>query len=128
MRLLSRNTVLALGLAAGLAPLALFAAPPAQAMKAMSGKSYTGTVTDAMCGASHADMAKGASDAACTKVCVKGGSDYALVVGKDAYTLKTMSKRQRAELSKFAGEKVTVSGTLDGTTLTVRKIAPAMGM
>ena len=47
-------------------------------------QSLTGTVSDAMCGAKH--MQEG-SAADCTRVCVKGGSKYALVVGDKVYTL-----------------------------------------
>ncbi|MGH9519789.1 MAG: hypothetical protein ACRD2D_09060, partial [Terriglobales bacterium] len=81
MRFLSRNAVLALALAAGLAPLAVRAA---QAFT-----NYTGTVSDDMCGATHSMAGKGMSDADCVRMCVKGGSAYALVVGQRAYTLKT---------------------------------------
>lgn len=117
MRFLSRNAVLALALLAGLSPLALRAA---QALT-----NYTGTVSDDMCGASHASMAaKGMSDADCVRMCVKGGSAYALVVGQRAYTLKTTDKQQAALLDKFAGKRVTVSGMLNGTTLTVHRVEP----
>jgi hypothetical protein len=52
---------------------------------------------------------------------VKGGSDYALVVGKKVYTLKG----DKSELDKYAGEKVTVKGTVSGDTLTAQSVTPA---
>lgn len=83
-----------------------------------AGQSYTGTVSDTMCGAKH--MMAG-SPADCTRACVKQGSDYALVVGDKVYTLKG----DAAELDKYAGQKVKVTGKLDGTTLQASTVAPA---
>ncbi len=95
----------------------------ATAMFAMSGlalaqseTTLTGTVTDAMCGAKH--MMQGESPEKCTRECVKMGSDYALVVGSKVYTLKGHA----ADLNKYAGAAVTVSGKLDGTTVTVESV------
>jgi hypothetical protein len=76
-----------------------------------------------MCGAKH-DMG-GSSDAACVRMCVSGGSNYALVVGTRVYTLSTADKQQRATLDKYAGERVVVKGTLSGTTLKVATVAAA---
>lgn len=89
--------------------------------KSKSGKetTLTGQVSDTMCGAKH--MMPGKSAADCTRECVKGGSDYALVVGEKVYTLKG----DRSELDKYAGEKVTVKGTVSGDTVTAQSVAPA---
>jgi hypothetical protein len=86
---------------------------------AASGKSYTGTVSDAMCGAKHAM----AGDAAgCTRTCVGKGSKYALVVGEKVYTLETSDKGALATLDKQAGAKATVTGTEKGDTITVTSV------
>ena len=77
-------------------------------------KSFTGTVSDAMCGAKHA-MAGDA--AACTRGCVSKGSKYALVVGDKVYTLETSDKTALATLDKQAGEKATVMGTEKDNTI-----------
>jgi hypothetical protein len=82
-------------------------------------QSFSGTVSDAMCGGHH--MMANATAADCTRACVKKGSDYALVVGSKVYTLKG----DKAQLDKFAGEKVTVMGAASGNTITVKSIAPA---
>lgn len=82
-------------------------------------RTLTGVVSDSMCGAEH--MAKDKTAAQCTRECVKGGSDYALVVGKQVYVLKG----NNAEIDKFAGERVTVKGSLSGNTATVESIVPA---
>jgi len=86
-----------------------------------AGKTYTGTVSDAMCGAKHAM----ADAAACTRGCVGKGSKYALVVGDKVYTLETTDKAALATLDKQAGEKATVTGTEKDNTITVSSVKPA---
>jgi len=82
-------------------------------------QSFSGTVSDSMCGAHH--MMKNATPAQCTRECVKQGSDYALVVGSKVYTLKG----DKTQLDKFAGEKVTVNGNVSGNTITVKSVMAA---
>jgi len=82
----------------------------------------TGTVSDSMCGAQH--MEKGKSAAECTRECVKGGTKYALVVGKKVYMLEG----HEAELDKVAGMKAKVKGKMSAETLTVQSVVPAMKM
>lgn len=77
-------------------------------------KSWTGTVSDAMCGKKHGMMA-GMSDKDCTIQCVKGGSKYALIVGQKVYTLEGNT----AALEQLAGGKARVTGALKGDTITV---------
>lgn len=114
-----RNYVLTATLALGLAPVAVRALTPPRPVDTV----YTGIVSDDMCGAKH-DMG-GGTPAECTRMCVKGGSDYALVVGEKAYTLVTTDKQQLVILDKYAGARVTVRGTLSGTKLTVHSVSPA---
>ena len=82
-----------------------------------AGKSFTGTVSDAMCGAKHMGPA-----AECTRGCVNKGSKYALVVGDKVYTLETTDKAALATLDKQAGAKVTVTGTEKDNTITVNAV------
>lgn len=89
---------------------------------AAKGKTFTGTVSDAMCGAAHA-MA--GSPAECTRACVSKGSNYALVVGEKVYTLETTDKATLETLNKEAGNKVTVTGTDKGDAITVNSVAAA---
>ena len=86
---------------------------------AQSGQSFTGTVTDAMCGAHH--MMKDKSAAECTRECVKEGSNYALAIGDKVYTLKG----DKTKFDSMAGQKVMVKGTVSGNTITVSSIMPA---
>jgi hypothetical protein len=72
-----------------------------------------------MCGAKH--MAKDKSAADCTRECVKTGSQYALVVGDKIYQIKG----DKAELDKYAGQRATVKGTLEGNNVNVQSITAA---
>jgi len=78
---------------------------------------FTGTITDSMCSnANHSSMRMGPTDAECTVACVLAhGALYVLFDGKEVYTL---SDQQTPE--KFAGKKVTVTGTLDAKSKTIK--------
>jgi hypothetical protein len=82
-----------------------------------AGKTYTGTVSDAMCGAKHMGSA-----AECTRACVKKGSKYALVVGDNVYALDASDKAALDTLDKQAGAKATVTGTEKDNTITVTSV------
>jgi len=82
-------------------------------------QTFTGTLTDSMCGPSH--MAKDKTPAECTRMCVKDGMKYALAVDKRLYTLEG----HEAELSKLAGRKVTVKGAAKDDTITVHSVVAA---
>jgi hypothetical protein len=80
---------------------------------------FTGEVGDAMCGRKHME---GEPADQCTRACVSHGSKYALVVGDKIYTLDTADKTALATLDKQAGKIATVTGTLDGDTITVNSV------
>ena len=88
-------------------------------------KTYTGIITDTMCGANHSAMGV-TPDEKCVRDCVKSGNGkwkYALLAAdKKMYVL---SDQQTPE--KFAAKKVKVTGTLYEKTgiLKVDKIEPA---
>ena len=82
-------------------------------------QSLTGVVTDSMCGAAH--MAKDKTPAECTQMCVKDGMKYALAADKKLYTLEG----HEAALATLAGQKVKVTGTVNGDTLTVTSVTAA---
>jgi hypothetical protein len=103
------TAVLGVGLTAG------------SAFAGSKGETFTGEVSDAMCGAKHA-MA--GDNAACTRACVGKGSAYALVVGDKVYTLDAKDKSLE-ELNKLAGEKAKVTGTAKGDTIAVTSVAAA---
>jgi hypothetical protein len=87
-------------------------------LAAAQGKqTFTGTITDDMCAqADHSHMRMGPTDAECTIACVMiHGASYVLYDGQQVYTL---SDQRTPE--KFAGQKVTVRGTLDAKTKTIQ--------
>ena len=88
------------------------------ALSAAPGKqTFTGVITDSMCPAGdHSRMRMGSTDAECTIACVEAhGAQYVLYDGKESYTL---SDQRTPE--KFAGKKVTVTGTLDAKAKTIK--------
>jgi hypothetical protein len=80
-------------------------------------RQFTGTITDNMCPAGdHSRMRMGSNDAECTIACIEAhGASYVLFDGKDAYNLSDQKAPE-----KFAGKKVTVAGTLDSKTRTIK--------
>ena len=83
------------------------------------GKSWEGTVSDAMCGKKHG--MGGMSDKDCTIACVGKGSKYALVVGDKVYTLEGKTDG----LKEYAGGKAKVTGLMSGDSITVESVAAA---
>ena len=90
----------------------------AASLSAAQGKqTFTGTITDNMCArADHSQMQMGPTDADCTRECIRAHvAMYVLYDGKDAYTLSDQETP-----SKFAAQKVRVTGTLDARTKTIK--------
>ena len=90
---------------AAAAALAFAANPPA---------TFTGRITDTMCGANHT-MMKGKPDDECIHVCLKGSSQYALFDGKSVIGLSDQKTP-----AKFAGRQVRVTGVYDDKTKTIK--------
>ncbi|HUP02373.1 MAG TPA: hypothetical protein VMU19_00195 [Bryobacteraceae bacterium] len=84
-------------------------------------QTYTGVITDSMCGRDHSAMNM-KPDSACVKACVKYGAKYALFDGKDVYILSDQKTPEQ-----FAGQKVKVTGAYDpaAKVLKVTSIAAA---
>jgi hypothetical protein len=99
--------------------LAMFFSTASFAGKAQT---FTGTITDAMCGAAH--MMEGDPNA-CLRTCVNKGSKYALVVGDKVYTLDSSNPATIDSLAKIGAQKATVKGTLDGDIITVSSVVAA---
>jgi len=89
------------------------------AVAASKSQTFTGEVSDAMCGAKH--MMPGNAD--CTRTCVGKGSNYALVVGDKVYILHAADQAALGQLSQLAGEQAKVIGTASGDTIEVSKVA-----
>jgi hypothetical protein len=96
----------------------IFAAFPVLAAQ----QTWTGQISDNMCGANHAAMGDmGKNPKECTAGCVKGGSKYVFVANGKVFEIANQSY---GELSKAAGQNVSLTGDLasDGKTITVSKL------
>lgn len=92
------------------------AAPSPQESPAAT-QTYEGEVTDTHCGARHTPaIAESAAD--CTRACVRSGEHFALVNGDKMYVLEGENQL----LNHAAGERVTITGTLNGNTISVASV------
>jgi hypothetical protein len=89
------------------------------ALGAGKSQTFTGEVSDSMCGASHMMEGKTAD---CARACVQKGSSYALVVGDKVYSLKTTDKATQDKLSELAGEQAKITGTAEGESIEVSAV------
>lgn len=79
---------------------------------------FTGMVTDSHCGARHMRNSRlNASE--CARACFRRGANYILVDGDKRYTL--IGGEQY--LTKLAGERANIAGTLQGNTILVDSAA-----
>lgn len=82
-------------------------------------KTFTGSISDSMCGLKH--MMPG-GDKECTLKCVSGGSKFVLA---DTQHKKVYELSDQEKPKEFAGQKVKVTGTLSGNTISVSSIEVA---
>jgi hypothetical protein len=90
------------------------------ALVAAQSQSWTGVVSDSMCGAKHSTASDDAT--ACVNKCVSGGAKYTLVVGDKVYQIAPQDK-----FKDFAGKSVKVTGAMDGETITAQAVEAATG-
>jgi hypothetical protein len=76
---------------------------------------WTGTISDAKCGMKHSDASE--ASAKCVQGCVKGGQAAVFVTGD-----KVIKIANQDAVKEHLGHKVTVTGKLDGDTLTVDSV------
>ena len=100
--------------------LAIAAFPVAQT----SEQTWTGKISDKMCGASHTGMGEKLTDRECTQQCVKGGHPYVFVVDKKVFAI---ANQKFEGLATHAGHTVLLTGQLKDSTITVSKIAMPKG-
>ena len=93
---------------------------PDQASARVANQTFSGVITDAHCGPKHKDSEKGASE--CARMCVRNGSRYTIVDGDRKYDVAG----NLAQFDEFAGQRVALFGLLDGNTIKVVSISPAM--
>jgi hypothetical protein len=93
----------------------LLAAAAASMVVAADQQTFSGIITDTMCGKTHG-MVAGQPDDKCIAMCVKGtSSQHALYDGK---TVLKLSDQKTA--AKFAARRVKVTGTLNEKTQTIK--------
>ena len=83
---------------------------------------WTGTISDSMCGASHQKMTSthpGMTDRDCALACIKGGGKYVFVTDGNVYKI---ANQDLALLPLHAGHTVQLTGDMEGDTITVSKI------
>ena len=85
-------------------------------------QTFTGKVSDAMCGASHMMAGEPSS---CLRACINKGSKYALVVGDKVYALDTSDKSAFDQLDKLADRQAKVTGQANGDTIAVTSVTAA---
>src|SRR5207245_5312795 len=92
-------------------------AVPVDKYQGSATQKFSGVVTDSMCAAKH-DTSMNQSAAGCTLVCLKKGAKFALVDGDKIYFLSGGD----GYLNKLAGERVVVSGILEGVFIKVNSV------
>lgn len=91
--------------------------PTNVAQQIVSEQTFEGFVTCTQCGAKHAaKIGKSAAD--CTRMCVHGGSKFALVDGEKTYMLDG----DLAQLKRVAGQRAQIVGAMKGNTIWVSSI------
>jgi hypothetical protein len=86
---------------------------PDRVARAVSSGTFSGVVTDALCGPRHTAAEENASD--CARMCVRNGSRYIIVDGDRSYELAG----SLTQIVQLAGQRATVTGVLEGNTIKV---------
>jgi hypothetical protein len=93
-------------------------APTALKMGQTGANTFVGMISDSSCGARHKMMDKSAEE--CARTCQRAGASYVLVAGEKIYTLAGRAN----DLAYLAGQKVKVTGSARGNTISVDAVAP----
>ena len=88
------------------------------AMTALAGE-WTGYISDSKCGAAHTDGSQ--KSVKCVTACVKGGQSPVFVTADN----KILKIADASKVSEHLGQKVTVTGELDGDTLNIDSVKAA---
>lgn len=87
-----------------------------------AGQTWTGQISDSMCGASHAKMTSahsGMTDRDCAQACIKAGGKYVFVSDGKVFPI---ANQDLAMLSVHVGHTVRLTGDMKGDTITVSNI------
>jgi hypothetical protein len=98
----------------------MLAATPASA----ADQTWTGKISDSMCGAAHKKMAEhGAakmSDRDCTLACIKEGGKYVFVHNGKVHEIEN---QEFAALQEHAGHTVKLTGIMTGNTIKISNVS-----
>ncbi|HXF12624.1 MAG TPA: hypothetical protein VN517_05690 [Terriglobales bacterium] len=83
--------------------------------------SFSGLITDSYCGARHQRYSS-LTPEDCARACIRNGATYVLVNGHHRYKLSG----NEDSLNKLLGTRATVSGTLQGDTISVTSAGPQL--
>jgi hypothetical protein len=83
--------------------------------------SFSGVITDSYCGARHQRHSK-LTPEDCARACIRSGATYVLVNGHHRYNLSGNEE----SLNKLLGTRATVTGTLQGETISVSSAGPQL--
>ncbi len=89
---------------------------PPMKMGRADANTFIGLVSDSNCGPRHKLRDKSAEE--CTRTCQRAGAAYVLVAGEKIYRLKGDAN----DVGVLAGQKVRVTGTLQGDTIAVKAV------
>ena len=91
-------------------------------------QTWTGQISDSMCGHSHKSAiehsGKKLTAHDCTIACVKNGGKYVFVSGGKIYNI---ANQDLPALEEHAGHTVKLTGDMAGDTITVSKVAMSAG-
>jgi hypothetical protein len=92
---------------------------PGEVRTSLAQQTYEGMVTCSRCGAKHAaSFARSATN--CTRVCIHAGAAFALVNAETTYLLQGNVD----QVTRVAGQRARVTGTLSGNTIEVSAVSP----
>lgn len=81
-------------------------------------QTWTGAISDKMCGVDHKKMGGTMSERDCTITCAKGGMPYVLIVDGKVYQLTG----HEADLKTHSGHTVNLTGELKGDAIRVSRV------
>ena len=83
--------------------------------------SFSGLITDSSCGARHQHHSN-LTPEDCARACIRNGASYVLVNERHRYSLSGNEE----SLNKLLGTRTTVTGTLQGETISVSSAGPQL--
>jgi hypothetical protein len=92
--------------------------PTALKMGQTGANTFVGVLSDSTCGPRHKMTDKSAEE--CARACQRAGANYVLIAGEKTYALSGRAN----DLAYLAGQKVKVTGSAQGSAISVTAVAP----